>query len=351
MAESGGGRPASLRRERAFVATVLALISAVLGHFVHAGWELFFTMRDLLAARAPAATGLPAAPAVAHAPDAYRVAIPALIAWLLRVVHPGDSYLVSAGIDFCCALPALLLLYGSAVRGFGTGAGRARTERWLVVVLFLAALQFPMAWVVPWQRPETLPTALYLAFALYCCVRTQDALVWLIPLFAATVWQGFVRADAAAFFGAGLFVVGLAGSRIEHFHSRGATLASGAGVALLAVGVQAYLQLVRFPHLTYPADTPVFQFRNNLSFHNLQSAVLSMLPFAVLVGLIAVKRLRMGALEWVVCVSSGLYLLLWFAVGVFAEVRIFVPYMLLLCVVAARTLAPWLMGSEDAPEL
>lgn len=344
-----------LRRERAFVSTVAFLISAVLAHFVHTAWDLPRTLQKMmLTEQAPApmavapAAPMAAVPAAAHAPDAYRVALPALIRWVIGVVHPTDIFLVHAAIDFCCAFAALLLLYAVAVRGFSAEAGRGRMERSAVVLLFLAAVQFPMAWVVQWQRPETMPTSLYLAFALYCCVRSSDAVAWLIPLFVATLWQGFVRADAAVFFGAGLLAVGLLGGSAAQFRSRATMLLSGAGVVLIAGGAQAYLQFVLFPHLTYPPDTPVLQWRSNLSFHNLQSAGIAVLPFVLMASVVAWKRLRMGATEWVVFVSAGLYLLLWCAVGVLDEVRIFVPYMLLLCVVAARTLVPWLVGSVAA---
>ncbi|GAC1428073.1 MAG: hypothetical protein NVSMB62_26020 [Acidobacteriaceae bacterium] len=350
MAEGGGGRVDFLRRERAFVAVVAFLVSTVLAHFVHTAWDLPRTMKKMFAAQAAVMAVAPASRAVpvAYAPDAYRVAVPALIRWVISVTHPVDIFLVNTAIDFCCAFAALLFLYAVAVRGFPADAGQRRTERWAVVLLLLAAVQFPLAWVAQWQRPETMPTALYLAFALYCCLRTADSAEWLIPLFVATLWQGFVRADAAVFFGAGLLIVGFLGGRAGQFRSRAATLLSGAGVVLLAGGVQAYLQFVLFPHLTYPPDTPVLQWRGNLSFHNLQSAGIAVLPFVLLAIVVAVKRIRLGATEWVVFVSAGLYLLLWFAVGVLDEVRIFVPYMLLLCVVAARTLVPWLMESTHS---
>ena len=345
MAHGLTGERYSLRRERVFVGLVALSMSALLAHIVHTAWNAFSAM-----SAAPPPAGPPPMPGVAYAPDAYRVAMSVVFSFLVRLLHPADHFLVNTGVDFCCAFATLMLLYAVAVRDFAVDGARPRMQRWAVVLAFLAAAQFPMAWVAPWQRPETMPSALFLAFALYCWVRSADAVLWLLPLFAAALIQGFVRADIAVIFGAGVLASGALGSGLAHPRSRAMTLATGTGVAVLAGGVQAYLQFVRFPHLSYPPGTAVLQWRYNLYFHNLQSAGVAILPFVLLCGFLALKRIPLSAVECAILASSTMYLALWFAVGIFGEVRIFVPYMLLLCVVAARVLGPWLVAGENAPD-
>jgi hypothetical protein len=329
-----------LRRQRTFVRVFLLLVCLVLARFVHDGWVR--ALSDT--ARCPPAPGTPVyfpftpAPTVLHAPEAYRIAIPALGRLLIRIFHVKSPAYVAATLDFIFAFLALNLF----CRLTGADVARAEdghTERILTPVLFLGFIQFSLVWVVPWQRPETLPSALFLAVSLLSVARAPERGVWSAVLLMAAVCQTFVRSDVAFIFGIALVAFSLTGNASKSLGSRRSNLIKGLSVTLIAGGGEAYLQFVRYPHLHYWPGTDVIQFRNNLHFHNLSNCVLALLPFLLLGVVVAVKRIRLSGIDTLILISSVLYLALWFTVGIVQEVRIYVPFLLALCVVAARTSA------------
>jgi hypothetical protein len=331
-----------VRRERICVCIFLLAVCLTLAYFVRAAWA---------AGESP--TGRSDQPvAVLYAPDSYRVAMPAL-ADVLQRVYAGDRPSMSALCDFCFFFAALFLLYRLTVDDL-TPPAAGLLQRTAVVAIFLAFLQFPIAWVVPWQRPETAPTAFYLAFALFCVSRTSQQRIWFVLLLAATVLQGFVRSDVPFVFGIALLLLNLGGDKMRPFGSRLSIALKAGLVAVAAAGVQMYLQFVRFPHLAYPPGTAVIQLSNNLHPHNLWPFGIALLPFLLLAAFLIYRRppLRppLRPLDALAVAVAGLYLPLWFTVGRSAEVRIFVPCLMALCMVAARvfggSLAAWCSGSE-----
>jgi hypothetical protein len=234
-----------------------------------------------------------------------------------------------------------------AVAGFSATSGRLK-ERLLVVGFFLAFLQFAIPWVVYRQRPETMPTALFLAIALYALTRSNEGAIWSLILLVAAAFQAFVRADVPFAFGIGLALASLMGGTLSEFGSRSSTLLKGMGIALVSGGAQAYLQLVRFPHLTYWPGTNVVQWRNNLGFHYAANCFVALLPYLVVGFLLMIKRVRLDAVDTVIVVVSAIYLAMWFSVGLLDEVRIYVPFMMALSVVAAKFSASCILGSDSS---
>jgi hypothetical protein len=313
-----------VRRERIFVGIFLFAMCLTLAYFVQSAWSA----GENAAVRSDQpVSGL-------YAPDAYRVAMPALADFLQRV-HPGGRPFMSALCDFCFFFAALFLLYRLTVDDL-TPPDVGLLERTTVVAIFLAFLQFPIAWVIPWQRPETAPTALYLAFALFCVSRRSRQGRWFGLLLAATALQSFVRADAPFVFGAALLLLSFGGDRLRPFGSRLSSVLKAGLVAVVAAGGQMYLQFIRFPHLTYPPGTAVVQLINNLHPHNLWPFGIAVLPFLLLAAFLIDRRPKLRSVDTLAVAAAGLYLPLWFTVGRSAEVRIFVPFMLALCMVAAR---------------
>jgi hypothetical protein len=336
-----------LKKERAFVKAFLFLVCLTVAHFVHNGW--FVSIAEL--AQHPPVEGTPiyslfsVTPQPLHAPEAYRVAIPALGRFLLRAFHLEDPSVVAAGLDFIFASSALYLFYRVAVDGLPIAGAKVR-DRMLVVGLLLAFFQFPIAWIVPWQRPETLPSALFLAVALFCLVRARRSGVWTVLVLASTGVQAFVRTDVPFVFGIALVVMSFWGETLSEFGSRSANLAKGVCIVLIAGGVQAYLQFIRYPHLHYWPGTKVVQLLGNLQLHNLSNFTIAALPFLLLAVSLMVKRVHLEAVDALVAASSALYLILWFSVGAVDEVRLAVPFMLALSVVAARTSSSFLTNDE-----
>src|SRR5665213_172208 len=327
-----------VRRERMFVGIFLFAVCLTLAYFVRTAWSA--------GANPTGRSDQPAA--VLYAPDAYRVAMPAL-ADLLQRVHAGNRPSMSGLCDFCFFFAALFLLYRLTVDDL-MAPDVGLPERTAVVAIFLAFLQFPIAWVIPWQRPETAPTALYLAFALFCVSRASRRGRWFVLLLAATVLQGFVRSDAPFVFGVALLLMSFGGDKLRPFGSRLSSALKAGLVAAVAAGVQMVLQFIRFPHLAYPPGTAVVQLSNNLHPHNLWPFGIALFPFLLLAAFLIYRRPRLRSIDALAVASAGLYLPLWFTVGRSAEVRIFVPFMMALCMVAARVfggdLTAWCSGNE-----
>ena len=335
----------TLWRERAFVKVFLAAVFLALAHFIHTSYFTGYSM-GVSSLPQPSNLSRPAL-ATAHAPEAYRVAIPALNKFLVRMFHAHDPTAIAAALDFVFGSIASYLLYRVAVAGFPATGARMK-ERLLVVAFFLAFLQLAFPWVVHLQRPETLPSALFLAIALYCLTRSGEGVTWSLVLLAAAAIQGFIRADVPFTFGIGLALASLMGDNLAAFGSRYSTLLKGIGIALVSGAAQAYLQLVRFPHLTYMPGTSVIQFRNNFGLHNLSNCLIAIFPYLALGCLLIIKRVRLDAVDTVVVVVSLVYLPVWFTVGLVDEVRIYVPFLMLLSVVAAKCLTSCILGDEPS---
>ena len=82
---------------------------------------------------------------------------------------------------------------------------------------------------------------------------------------------------------------------------------------------------VRFPNAHYGSEG-VVQLANNLKPEMWATMLLALLPFGLLLGLIASKRYRPGAVMAMLLISSLLYFPLWATVGLLDEVRIFLPF-------------------------
>jgi hypothetical protein len=198
----------------------------------------------------------------------------------------------------------------------------------MTVMLFLISLGYPFAWVVPWQRYETLPTSMYLALMLLFLGMVRARRSWAIAIFVITVWQAFVGADIPAIFGLSICLFALTNHAKEMFGSRKLGLLYGFFILITALAIQAYLKFVLFPHATYPPSTPVFQFVDNLGIRHLATFAIAILPFALTVALAAKYRKRLEPADVLVLFASSAYLPLWWIVGITVEVRIFVPFLL-----------------------
>jgi hypothetical protein len=327
----------NLKQERFVTGAFLFCLCLQLAHFVHTAW--FFYL--------PQITASPAAhPAVLYAPAAYRLALPFLIGWVGRAFHIHDSAAVMAAFDLITGFIALYLLYRLTVT-FSPGEQETPSNRVIRILCFLAVIQFPLAWVVPWQRPETLPSTLFLAISLFSLAHIQTDKRWFLPLMAAALCQAFIRADVPFIFGVAVFLVGLGACFKHEIRAGRQYLIAGALIAFLSAAAQAYLQFIRYPHLSYPPDTQVIQLRSNLTPHNIEIFILALLPFLLFSIVLIVKRPPLNLMDKVVVVSSILYLPLWFTVGSISEVRIYVPFLFALSMVVAKISASFLSSSSQ----
>jgi hypothetical protein len=324
------------KRERAFVLFFLFFSCLLMAHFVRTAWTVFDMeqQQKLLLRHGQAST-------VLYAPEAYRIALPWLNQVIGRALHISNRYVIYSGIDFCLSLAATYLFYRLMV-----AEAVDRMQRVLMVALYLAFLQFPLAWVAPAMRPETMPTAFYLAASLTALVRSRRSPWWTVLLIALAAAQGFVRADLPFIFGISLCLLSFAGETLAAFGSRMANLLRGLAIVVLTGVAQVYLQFVRFPHLSYLPGNDVIQLWLNLRPHALVIGLLALLPIFVPLGFIGLRRMRLNAVDALSITTAVLYFPLWFTVGVVFEVRIYVPLMMALCMVIAKASAHYICADD-----
>jgi hypothetical protein len=320
----------SKKQERILTGIFLFFICVQLAHFVHSGWYVY--------AHTPRVQRPPKG-------ENFRLAIPALIQTTTRIFHVSDTSITAAAFDLITGFFALYLLYLMTVDLPLEEPDRPK-DRALKIFLFLAIIQFPLAWVVPWQRPETMPSALFLAFSLFCLAKIEKNRLWSLPLLAAVLIQTFVRTDVPLVFGAATAFVGLwtlvkKGSQGK-FRSSLDYIVIGSLIALISAGIQVYL------HILYPQDSLDIQFWPNLAFHHLEILTIVLAPFVLFVLLLMVYRPTLTAVEKVAMASALLYLPMYFTFGLVSEARIYVPFLLIMCMVAARVSASFLSARFDA---
>lgn len=327
---------AYLRRERRLVGLFLLFAITTTAFFVYTSWHgLIHSL--------PAGTGKVQSQ-TAYAPDVYRVAMPALQGALYHLHLAPEVGLMLA--DFVFGYLALYLTY-ILVSDRLSVAPQHRSYRFAVIGFFLATIQFPLAWVLPWQRPETMPTAFFLAAASVIMLRLKRSPIWIVVLACLTLLQGLTRADAPCFYGIAIVVLGICGSWLKDFGSRRRCIAAGVAISGTAVLVQAYMQFIRYPNTPYPPGVPRFMLPINLAPHFLAPLFVVLTPVVLVLAAGLASRVRFRSIDCLAIVTAFLYVPIWFTVGSLAEVRIFVPFLLLLTVPASRILATLLTGQAN----
>jgi hypothetical protein len=335
----------NLKQERFFTGVFLFCICLQLAQSMHTAW---FSLAATLA-HSPSEGVLKvfAQPTTPYAPQAYRVPIPALIRFVAGAFHIHDPTYVAAAFDLVVGFLSLYLFYLLTVNLLPENTTTPK-DRALTILFFLAMIQFPLAWVVPSQRPETLPSALYLAVSLFSLANIKTNTRWFLLVLVAALCQAFVRADVPFVFGIAVILVGLWSGFKQGFEASRRQIVAGSLVVLISGSIQAYLQFIRYPHLSYPPDTRVIQLPLNLVPHRLGVFTIALLPFLLFFIFLIIKRAALTALDKVVIVSSALYLPAWFTVGFVSEVRIYVPFLLALSMVVARVSATFLSSEAHA---
>jgi hypothetical protein len=273
------------------------------------------------------------------APDQYRVSVVLAARWLAAHLH-GRVPLAMAVIDLCCALIAVHLLWSVFTRT--TVYRTAGIElRWLGAAAFVLLLPWYFAWLFWLSKPETLPAAMLLAAMLWLWqAPAGDAEfrgVWLriTALLGLTLLLASMRADEACFLNLGMAVVAWR-FRGELSLRRRYAMATGITGGVLAAGVQLWLVKIAFPQAHYGL-IKFWQLWPNL--HH-ASRWPPFVTFCLPVGWTAVQALRrrfrddaagIGAL----C-GATLFVALWAAIGKFDEVRVFLPFALVLAPLTAQ---------------
>ena len=327
------------RRGRTFAQAALAIITATMLHMdywgysqqEHANPEIW---RALLRGEGTA-------------PSQYRVGVVRLAYFLTQHSHLAMRHAFEAidvAASFACVFMLLHLLRRSS--WFGEASAQAQL---VSLAVFVALVQFQFAWVVFYQRPETLPTAMILASVLLLlsrrfpfAARVSDALT-VVLLLALAALQGFMRADVAFALHGGILLFCLSPRSRELSLPRSLQVATSVAGLLVAGGIQIYLMRVAYPHANY-GDTPVLQLWGNLGSPGRYVALLLFLPPYFFLATWTFRRWsRVAAPSLALLAGSAIYFCLWIAVGKTDEIRIFLPFSLVLAPATAAAMAAWLM--------
>lgn len=264
----------------------------------------------------------------ADAPNQYRVGVIDTAYFLAEHTHLSLRYMLTV-LDVIAGFIALFALF-LVLRRSAVYREAGRTGQWFGAAGFVVLVQFYLAWLLWYQRPETLPTAAILALAVLLLavpLRVGTAMVGFLLLAVA---QGFVRADVAFALHAGILLVCLTPLGRGFALPRGLQAGTSVVSLLMVVGIQYGLMRWMFPQTGY-GRTAVFQLLLNLS--SAASWIpfwLFMGPFAWTVWMVVRRRERMEAAGVGVLAGALIFLGMWLVVGRVKEVRIFLPFALAL---------------------
>src|ERR1700761_1138375 len=266
----------------------------------------------------------------ANAPNQYRVGVIDTAYFLAQHTHLGLRHMLAV-LDVIAGFIAVFTLF-FVLRRSKVYREAGSAQQWFGAAGFLVLVQFYLAWLLWYQRPETLPTAAILALELLLlAVPLRGGVVTAVAgLLVLAVVQGFVRADVAFALHLGILLVCLTPLGRGFALSRSLQAGTSAGAMLIVVGIQFWLMRRAFPQANY-GSTPVFQLITNLSSPvGWIPFVLFMGPFVWTVWMVGRRRCRMEAGGVAVLVGALIFLGMWMVVGRVEEVRIFLPFALAL---------------------
>jgi hypothetical protein len=270
----------------------------------------------------------------AAAPNQYRVGA----IWLANSIathgHAGLRHGMTL-LDGLSALLAVFLLY-SLLRNSTLYRTASNSIRWAGSTAFLAMVQFYLAWLTWYQRPETLPSAALVVVALWLLTpssessRPRPAAATFAGLLLFSAAQGLVRADVAVAVNLGVLLACFSGLGRGLSLPRWTISAAALAGVMISGGIQYSLMHIAYPHASY-GSTPVFQLVLNVTDHlRIFPFLIFMLPWAWTMNFFFRHRDALPGPSAALLAGSTIFLLLWCVVGKIDEVRIFLPFALAL---------------------
>jgi hypothetical protein len=288
----------------------------------------------------------------AHAPGQYRIGVVDTAYFLARHTHLELRHTLAV-LDVIAGLIAVFTLF-LVLRRSPVYRRASLAAEWFGAASFVVLVQFYLAWLLWYQKPETLPTAAMLSLALLLLtVRLPDRLGTIVPVVGLLLLagvQGFVRADAAFALHAGILVVCLtpAGRRfaLPRWLQAGTSLVA----AVLAMGIQYWLMRRVYPQANY-GDTQVLQlFLNLKSPEKFVPFLLFLVPFAWTAVMLTRRRYQADSAGIGMFTAAVIFLAMWVTVARIGEVRIFLPFALALAPLTVElAMQRFLPGIEDVP--
>jgi hypothetical protein len=263
----------------------------------------------------------------ADAPNQYRIGVIDTAYFLAQHTRLSLRHMLTV-LDVVAGFVAVFALF-LVVRRSAVYREAGRAGQWFGAAGFVVLVQFYLAWLLWYQRPETLPTAAILALAVLLLavpLRVGTAVTGFLLLAVA---QGFVRTDVGFALHAGILLVCLTPLGRGFALPRGLQAGTSVVSLLIVVGIQYWLMRI-FPQATYGSTAVVQLFSNLSSPDSWIPFVLFMGPFAWTVWMVGRRRYRMEAVGVGILAGALIFLAMWLVVGRVKEVRIFLPFALAL---------------------
>ncbi len=270
----------------------------------------------------------------ANAPNQYRIGVVDTAYLLSRHMHLGMRHTLAI-LDLIAGFIAVFTLF-FILRRSAVYRNASREGQWFGAAGFAILVQYYLAWLLWYQRPETLSTAAVLSLSLLLLTLRLPLpsgfgrFAAVIGFLLLAVAQGFVRADVAFALHLGILLVCLTPAGKGFALPRVLQAATSVVAVLLAVGIQYFLMKRMFPQASY-GDTPVFQlFLNLKSPQNYISFLLFMLPFGWTAAMLIRRHYQVNSAAIATFTGALIFIAMWFTVGRIEEVRIFLPFALAL---------------------
>ncbi|NYF79257.1 hypothetical protein [Granulicella arctica] len=276
----------------------------------------------------------------ASAPAQYRVGVILLAHFLAQHGHLGLRHTLTL-IDTSAAFITVFTLF-YLLRRSKIYCQADPVRRWFAAAGLVVLTQFYFAWMVWYQRPETLTNAATVALMLLLLTvrpplpKTSAWVITGLCMLGLAVIQGFVRADVAFAFHIGILLVCLTRAGEGLSLPRAVQAVVSVMAILLAGGIQYYLMKIKYPHATYGTTAPI-QLIDNLTHLNI-AFLLFIGPYAWTVAILLTKQREQfrGPIAALVC-GSIVFFGMWLTFGRAEEVRIFMPFALSLAPLTIET--------------
>jgi hypothetical protein len=277
------------------------------------------------------------------APSQYRIGVVDTAYFLAHHLHLGMRHTLAL-LDVISGLIAVFALF-RVLDGSAVYRRASQGTQWFGAASFIVLVQFYLAWLLWYQRPETLPTAAILALALLLVAGRPPGSEGggaigmagtVLGLLLLAVAQGFVRADVTFAMHLGILLICLTKAGKEFAVPRGVQAGTSVVAILLALGIQYWLMKKVYPQASY-GDTPVLQLFLNLKSPQAYAPfLLFLLPAGWTGVMLSRRRYEVEAADLGMFTAAVIFLGMWVVVGKIAEVRIFMPFALALAPLTAE---------------
>ena len=285
--------------------------------------------------------------------DQYRIGMP----YLAHFIEAHTAIGMRQCIPFIEAISfglGLVCLYHLLVRSplYQAGSTRQRTAD---LGFFFCVLQFPVLWIFPWERPETLPTFCFLAAITVIILEARVPLaIGCILAVLLSFLQALNRTDAPMIVGLSACLASLL---FPLYRRRAATALLGVLCGATGAVTQLYLQHL-FPLSHSGQKGTMFQFfynfnpRYGFAPYRMPAFVVALIPLLATLMLLRRRDVGLDPTDRFTLLIALIYLPVYMAFGIISEVRIYVPYLFLLAPLLAKVWVAFLTGwrTELQPE-